>query len=519
MKKLFLLLTCAFLMTVLFACGSTTTSVSTIQTTNATTTEQVTTTMETTTTMTTTLSQLETPSSVTILDNVITFQTVDDANKYKLIVYNMDDEIIGQYNITSGFDLSLILAVGSYQFQLKATANGFLDSEPTTKTNFEISVLNQVSLLEGTEMNNLSYVRWLGRTYYNSEEELKYFYFTASGFELAFYGTELKVTFAASNYNDTAHQAYIVTLLDGEEDPTQGETIVLNQAEAEYTLYSGLEDGYHTVKVLKRSEAIDSDTAVKSISTDGYFVDPPQPKSFKIQYIAASSSTGFGNLGSLSVDKTSANSNGLLAYAYLSAFLLDAESSIFAASGWGVTRGWNTGGHISETQNIPNGFEYVAIDASNLVFTAAGKWDITEYIPDVIVVNLGTNDFNASGYTHMDEAEQEALVTRFKTDYTNFLILLNNMYPNAKIIVAYGLMNEQGMLEDFTLEIIADANASIGSTLVYAFEMEGAGTGGNPYGSSYHPNVQTSMNVAVALADFISTITGREVVRDMITYE
>ncbi len=90
------------------------------------------------------------------------------------------------------------------------------------------------------------------------------------------------------------------------------------------------------------------------------------------------------------------------------------------------------------------------------------------------------------------------------------------MYPDAFIIVAYGLMNEQTLLEDITLEIINGANATIGETKVYAFEMEGAGTLGNPYGCSYHPNVQTSMNVAESLADFISSITGRAVVREMI---
>ena len=132
------------------------------------------------------------------------------------------------------------------------------------------------------------------------------------------------------------------------------------------------------------------------------------------------------------------------------------------------------------------------------------------------MVNLGTNDFNASSYTSKTELQKAEIEERFKTDYTDFLVLLNNMYPNAVIIVAYGLMNEQNLLEDFTLEIIDDANDEIGEVKVYAFEMEGAGTNSNPYGSSYHPNVQTSMNVAEALAELISTITGREIVREMI---
>jgi hypothetical protein len=73
--------------------------------------------------------------------------------------------------------------------------------------------------------------------------------------------------------------------------------------------------------------------------------------------------------------------------------------------------------------------------------------------------------------------------------------------------VAYGLMNEQSNLEGPTLEVINQANLQIGSTVVYPFLMEGAGTLGNPYGSNYHPNVQTSMNVAEDLAALISSLT------------
>lgn len=525
MKKLIVVVISLFLFVLLTACNEATTIETTVATT---TTEATTTTTETTTTEATTteatttepIEQLDTPTNIQIVDNVITFDVVDHAVKYRLIVYNSEsDELVGNYNITNGFDLSLLLQLGSYQYQLMATANGYDNSELSEKTAFDIVTLNQVSVLEGTEMNNINYIRWLGRTYYNPEEELTYFYFTASGLEVAFYGTELKVTLVATRYTDTSKQAYVVVLLDGEEDPTKGLTLVLDQAEAEYTLCSGLEYGYHTVKLLKRSEASDSDTAVASINTDGYFATAPAPKPFQIQYIAASSSTGYGNLGNLSTNKSTANSNGLLAYAYLTSYLLDSDTSIFAASGWGVSRGYNTGGSVSETQNIPNAFEYFAIDGSNTVFTAAGKWDFTDYIPDVVVINLGTNDFNASNYTSLPTSAQSEIEETYYFDYIDFIILLNNMYPNAKIIIAYGLMGEESKLGGITLDIIDAANDTIGTTMVYPFLMEAAGSNSNPYGCNYHPNVQTSMNVAEDLAEFIHTITGRTVVRDMITNE
>lgn len=516
MKKFGLILISMVSLIIFGACQGTTTI--TTVTTEMTTTEV--TSLETTTTetpTTTTLSQLDTPIDLAIDNNIVTFGLVDNATKYRLTIYDSESNLFGEYNITSGFDLSLILSVGSFSCTLIAKALGYIDSAATTLVSFQIVDETRIDLLESENMNNNEYITWLGRTYYSETEALKYFYFTASGFEVAFFGTSIDIVIEATKADITSKQAYLVLFIDGEENPLNGTTYIMNTTQRTISV-SGLEDGYHTIKLLKRSEASDSICALKQIQTDGYFTTPPQQKSFSIQYIAASSSAGFGNLGSLSDPKTTANSDGLRAYAYLTSYLLDANTSIFSASGWGVTRGWNTMGQINETQNIPNAFTHIAIDDTNTVFEE-GTWDFTDYIPDVIVVNLGTNDFNASGYTSMSTTEKEAMASRFITDYVNFLVVLNNYYPNAKIIVAYGLMNEASTLGAITLEVINQANTTIGSTVVYEFLMEAAGSNSNPYGCSYHPNIQTSMNVAEALAEFISQITGREVVREMIAYE
>lgn len=521
MKKLFLALASLLLLAVIVACTDATTTLTTTKAQTTTTSETTTvttelTTTETTTVETTTLSQLSVPENIDITSNIITFDGVDNAVKYKITVYDDSDTLVGEYNITSGFDLSLLLQPGGYKYQLRATGSGYLDSNKSVLTAFSIVDESRISVIEGEEMNNLEYVRWLGRTYYNQEEAAKYFFFTASGFEVAFFGTGIDITLKANKSSISGKQAYVVLFIDGEENPNNGTTYRMDQAEKTITV-RGLTDGYHTIKLVKRTEASDSNTALVSIETDGYFTYAPIGKSFRIQYIAASSSTGFGNLGSLTVNKTTDNSDGLRAYAYLTSYLLDADTSIFSASGWGVSRGYNTGGEINEIQNIPYAFTRLAIDDTNTVFDE--DWDFSEYIPDVIVVNLGTNDFNASSYSSLSELEKQALEERFVTDYTNFLMLLNNMYPNAKIIVAYGLMNEALTLGDVTLEIIENANTEIGHTRVYPFLMEAAGSNGNAFGCSYHPNVQTGMNVAEDLAAYISLLTGREVIREMIENE
>lgn len=515
MKKLFLIFIVIFISLAITACGNTTsqffTTEGTFETTITTVEDSHTSEQETTT-----LSVLAVPEGITVVDNIISFNPVTNADKYRVYIYDSSDILLGEYNVTSGFNLSLLLGLGTYKLKLKATGNGYLDSALSDYIEFSITNPDQVKRLEGELMNDFENIRWFGRTRYDVENQSKYFYFTASGFEVAFYGTELIATLLASNYDDSDHQAYVVVLLDGEENPTNGKLIKLDKSMGDYVLAENLEEGYHTLKLLKRSEAIDSNTALKSLSTDGYFTNPPKEKSFKLQFIAASSSTGYGNLGDSSTPKTSANSDGLMAFAYLTSFMLDSEISIFSASGWGVSRGWNTGGQLNGTQNIPNAYLYTAIDDSNQVLVDDGRYDTSQYQPDVLVVNLGTNDFTASGYNTMSDLEQEAFVEIFKADYLQFLLVLNNMYPQAKIIVAYGLMNEAYYLEDITLDIIDLANQEINEHIVYAFLMEGAGTNGNPTGSNSHPNVGTSINVAEDLANLISTMTGREVVREIV---
>lgn len=409
-------------------------------------------------------------------------------------------------------ETSLSTAPTSLTTEIETITSETTTSNITTQT----TISNQINKIEGTEMNNLEYVRWLGRTFYDETEELKYFYFTASGFEVAFYGTELKAIFKASNHDELNKQAYLVVLLDQEEDPTKGVTIILNQEEKEYTLAKGLEYGLHHIKVLKRSEASDSVVALRQVSTDGYFTEVSGEKTFKIQFIGDSTSVGYGNLGSLGEPKTTANSDGLRAYAYLTGYLLDAEISIFSSSGWGVSRGFNTNGIISETENIPNAFDYYAIDNTNKVYAQPGNWNHNNFVPDVIVVNLGVNDFNSAGYDIMNSLDRVDLEYRYWLDYTAFLVKLNNLYPDALIIVAFRFINVPSGLVETTLEVINEANRLIGETKIYAFEVEPAGTLGNDYGCDYHSNVGTNKNIAQSLAEYINSLTGREIKRTMI---
>jgi hypothetical protein len=489
------------------------------QMTSATTTTTTTTTQ--TTTVTTTKTELAIPGNLHIVDNVVTFDTVPNATKYRIAATDIETSEVSEYFVTSGFNLFLLLAEGNYVFQIKAIGGGlFADSAYSASIEAEIADPNRTSALEATALNDFQFIRWHGRTWYDEVNARNYFFFTASGFEISFYGTELEVTFFATNTLIVGKRAYLNVLVDGNENPLEAATLILDQPTKTIKVVEGLEEGFHTVKILKRSEAQDSDTAVTKIETDGYLTAPPQPKALQIQVVAASSSTGYGNLAlGVNEARSTANSHGLLGFAYIAAYMLDADISIFASSGWGVTRGWNTNGQISATQTLVAAYEYVGINAVNTVFTAGGRWDHTDYIPDVLILNMGTNDFNAPNnpaYDAMTPAQKQVLIDAFVATYVQFILNLRNYYPDAYIIVGYGLMGDSAKLGVPSQTIVTQCSAV--TNRVYIFQMEAAGTNGNTFGSGYHPNVGTHLNVAQALADFITEITGVEQVRDNIDY-
>ncbi|MFA5006512.1 MAG: SGNH/GDSL hydrolase family protein [Candidatus Izemoplasmatales bacterium] len=493
------------LTTLAFAsCGVTTTAATTA------------TTVPTTAATTTTLEALSVPANLAVSDNAVTFDPVDGASRYRIRL-SQGETIVGEWFVASGFDLSLLADYGAYDLQIKAVAGtGFADSPFGEKIAVELVDPNATDVLEGETLNDFTMIRWIGRTWYDALTSRRYFWNTASGFTVTFRGTELKATFLASDSGVVSRRAHLVVLLDGEEDPTKGTTIVLDQMQTECVLAEGLEDGLHTVKVLKRSEAQDSDTAVVRVVTDGSFATPDPVKDFKIQYIGASTSVGYGDLGPSSAVKNTENSDGLLCFTYLTSYLLDAETSIFASSGWGLTRGWNTGGQASATQTIPAAYEYFATNSQNVVFTAAGQWDHSDYDPDVIVIALGGNDFSSSNYASLS-ADQQALFREAVTDaLVAFVTTLRAYHPDTYIVLVYGLMSEAQYVQNVSID--AAARAALEFDRISSLKVAGAGSDGAPLGANWHPNVDTYIKAAGQLADHISALTGREVVREDIVY-
>ena len=436
------------------------------------------------------LEKLDVPTGLDIEDGYIFFDMMASTDDYVLKFVSGEDEF--ERGIMVGATISeLLIPNGTYKVSIKAKGDGknYSDSDYSEPIDF-VKETTYMELKE-KDLVNAGYIKWMGRTYYNEDKKANEVYHSASGFELFFKGTTVTATITATNYNSSTYRPYIVIGVDDDFD--HATTLALDKASQEVTLVSGNSDLLeHKVDLYKRSESIDSHIAIVDIKTDGVFIQKIVEKELKLEFIAASSSTGYGNLGSpSSAGKTTENSDCLQGFAFLTAKALNADINIFSASGWGCAFSqWTT----PKTANVPD--EYKMVD-----FKSSVPWIHGYYVPDVVVVNLGTNDWSYINAAKTAE-EKDNLMNEFQKKYSAFLKELHGYYPDAQIIVLYGLMNETSVYE-ITESIVNTARIAIPNLV--SIQINGDAGGYNS-----HPSVASHKRIAETLTNFIKETLGLE---------
>ena len=122
------------------------------------------------------------------------------------------------------------------------------------------------------------------------------------------------------------------------------------------------------------------------------------------------------------------------------------------------------------------------------------KWDFSRYQPDVVCINLGTNDLSTPNY-------DEKLL---KQNYQKLLKMVRQHNPKAKIVFLTGTMlyNKELALQKRLLdEVTAEAQKS-GDKQVYRFDMPPIDNNAF-YGNDWHPNIYQDEKMAAELTVFL----------------
>ena len=313
-----------------------------------------------------------------------------------------------------------------------------------------------------------------------------------------FEGDTIKMVMDDSG-NDNRINYYNVIIDDGE--PT---VLEMTPGEYTYTLASDLEDTEHMVEVFKRVESnygAGRGVFLGFLIPEGRDLLELSPRPYRLEVIGDSISCGYGN--EISVDDpsgygyTTENSNAYNAWAAIAARDLDAEYMAVAYSGRGVVR--NYGGSNAKTlpdmylQSIPDG--------------SLTEWDTHRFTPDVLTINLGTNDFSPG----KDVEEIPDFREEFELGLLEFVEDLRSYYPHAAIILAEGPMLSDGYPAGYralssvrdAMEAVVAARAADGDENVYYLDL---GTQSAPYGEDYHPTVETHQRMADTLMGLIDEL-------------
>ena len=316
-----------------------------------------------------------------------------------------------------------------------------------------------------------SLIKIHGRTVYESGLYLSW---SNSGVEFNFCGNRLVFDFG--DY-EAEQPVYVKTFTE------KGEQRFCLSGTSPKVILDFDEDKEHTVKLLRIS-AGDVPLILKGIKIYGEkpeFLNPPADKKLKLEFVGDSITAGYGVLASADRDVYyTCEEDSTKTYAYMTAQLLDAQIRTEAYSGQGVYR--NCGGE--------EGYQFKRI--FDMAIRVRDGYDHSQWVPDVLVLNCGTND--VPGGTDFETMYKEA----------DFLIdKAREVYPYTKIIWTYGMMNEK--FHDTFERVVSDKNKQ-GDMNVYYLPLEIITAEKDEKGAVGHPNVNASVRVSEKLSKFILDI-------------
>lgn len=339
-------------------------------------------------------------------------------------------------------------------------------------------------------------VRALGRTLFR--DNTRYLSWSCSGIEFMFTGRELSAELWTDWTLDEPwkgiFQGYMAVFVNDEETPRK--RFAVGSGTSEYEIYRS--DSAETVKIriVKLSESAFDKIGIKSISADGE-ISPTEPREMKIEFVGDSITCSFGIEGK---DETEGfrteTENPCINYAALTARRFGADFNLISWSSIGVYSSSTSDGNINDGWVMPMLYDYTDIGIEGtLGIEEHIPWEFEKFRPDVIVVNLGTND---ATYTK-DIPER---LRGFEKAYKDFIGNIRKKNPDPYIICVLGMMGDE-LFPD-----IENAVRELGDSRIFAVRLD-VQKPEDGIGSEKHPNFVTHRKAAEKLSAKIAEITGR----------
>jgi len=341
-------------------------------------------------------------------------------------------------------------------------------------------------------------VKLLGRSVVSNDVLLMCFSGTGAAFEVNARRLDIELLgdSNAKGVEDTSAGARIGVFVNGE---CKLDKIVSKNLET-VTVFDEKKPVTGEVRIIKLSESANSQAGLSKILVDkNGTVVPAAKKDMKIEFIGDSITCGYG-VDDLDRNHHFATSteDATKTYAYKTAESLGADWSMVCASGFGVVSGY-TNGPKNTNSVLPKYYDKIGFAWGSTILgknPKTTKWDFNSFVPDVVVINLGTND---NSYVKKNEKR----AAEFEEAYVEFLRTIREKNPDAKIVCSLGLMGAD--LYSSIEKAAADYKKLTGDEQVYTFKFSNQNAA-DGIAADWHPSEKTHEKAAFVLTSFIRNL-------------
>ena len=321
-------------------------------------------------------------------------------------------------------------------------------------------------------------VRYTGRIEKESDGSVK-FNWSGTYAEFRFTGSSISMRAKDSKKN------YYNLFIDG----IQKGVITVSKTDSVIVLAKGLKKGTHSLRLQKRSEGEQGTTTIISWFLDekGTLLPPDVKRERHIEFIGNSITCGYGTEGLSKKEPFKPETeNCNYAYSCIIARYFNADYTLIAHSGRGAARNYGDTARVSKVSMRE-------LMMGTFDEQPQNRWNFSSYRPDLVVINLGSNDFSTKPHPLKEE---------FLNSYDIIIKQVREVYGDVKILC---VAPPKGGAFDYLREYCIGKRDK---NLHFTAYLNGVYNDDSDQGSSGHPNYEGQKKIAMTLIPHISTITG-----------
>ena len=342
------------------------------------------------------------------------------------------------------------------------------------------------------------YVRAIGRTM--TANDSLWLVHSGTGMEFTFTGTEATIKIKPdSSFMTRSSQARVAIYVNGERVVDD----MVDKMEKVYTVFESETPAECTVRVVKLTEAAYSTFGISAIeATCIGDIKPTEGGNKLVEFIGDSITCGYGvDDEDASHHFSTTTEDVTKTYAYKTAESLGVDYSMVSLSGYGIVSGYSGDGNKVPEQALPQYYSKMGNSGGTYMGSFVAQetdWDFAKKQPELIVINLGTND---NSYVKNDAAKKE----EYTVAYVAFLKQVREKNPDATILCTLGIMGAElyPCIEDAVERYVQETGDAKVHTMKFDTQSMSDGIA-----ADWHPTEKTHTKAAEKLTAKIREIMG-----------